>query len=49
MEILLTTDVPKVGKKYSVVNVAPGFARNFLIARGLGEAVTKQNAKRVSP
>lgn len=48
MEVILLSDIPKVGKKYAVVHVAPGFARNFIIAKGLGEAVTKQNAKKVA-
>lgn len=48
MKVILLSDVAKVGKKHSVVDVAPGYARNFLLARGLGEAVTKSNEKRVA-
>lgn len=48
MKVILLSDVTKVGKKYDVVDVAPGFARNFLLARGLGEAVTKSTEKRVA-
>ncbi len=47
MKVILLSNVPKVGKKYDVVDVAPGYARNFLLAQGLGEAVTKSNEKRV--
>ena len=47
MKVILLSNVPKVGKKYDVVDVAPGYARNFLLAQGLGEAVTKANEKRV--
>lgn len=48
MKVILTSDVPNLGKKYDVAEVKPGFARNFLFARGLGEAVTKSTAKRVA-
>lgn len=48
MKVILLSDVPNVGKKYDVTDVKPGFARNFLFARGLGEAVTKSTAKRVA-
>jgi large subunit ribosomal protein L9 len=48
MQVILTTDVKNVGKKYEIVDVAPGYARNFLFARGYAEAVTKSTAKRVA-
>lgn len=48
MKVILLSDVAKVGKKYDIVDVAPGFARNFLFVKGLAEAVTKSNAKRVA-
>ncbi len=48
MQVILLSDVKNVGKKYELVDVAPGYARNFLFARGLGEAVTRSNAKRVA-
>lgn len=34
MQVILLQDVPKVGRKYELKNVADGFGRNFLIARG---------------
>ncbi len=48
MKVILMSDVKNVGKKYELVDVAPGYARNFLFARDLAEAVTKENAKRVA-
>lgn len=48
MKVILLSDVAKVGKKYDIVDVAPGFARNFLFVKGLAEAVTKSNAKHVA-
>ena len=35
MELILLQDVDKLGKQGSVVNVKPGFARNYLIPQGL--------------
>lgn len=34
MKVILLEDVAKVGRKYEEHDVAPGFGRNFLIARG---------------
>lgn len=48
MKVILLSDVKNVGKKYDITEVKPGFARNFLFARGLGEAITKSTAKRVA-
>jgi large subunit ribosomal protein L9 len=38
--MLLRGDVDGVGKKGDIVEVAPGFARNFLVPRGLALAAT---------
>lgn len=42
MKIILNQTVPKVGKEGTVVNVADGFARNYLFPRGLAVVATKQ-------
>ncbi len=43
MQVILTQDVKGQGKKGDVVNVSDGYARNFLIAKGLGIEATKSN------
>jgi large subunit ribosomal protein L9 len=40
MEVILTQDVEKVGLRGEVVNVARGYARNFLLPRRLAEVAT---------
>ncbi len=40
MEVILLSDVEKVGLRGEVVQVARGFARNYLIPRRLAEAAT---------
>ena len=44
MKVILLTDVPKLGKKGEIKNVADGYGRNYLIARGL--AVMESDASR---
>jgi large subunit ribosomal protein L9 len=48
MQIILRKDVEKLGKVGQVVEVKPGFARNFLIPRGLAYAATKSNLSRLA-
>jgi large subunit ribosomal protein L9 len=45
MEVILTTDVPKVGERGERVRVAPGYARNFLIPRRLAVLATDGNIR----
>src|SRR5580693_1608541 len=53
MKVILNQTVPKVGKEGSVVNVADGFARNYLFPRSLAiladknqlAALEKKNAR----
>ncbi len=48
MKIVLRTDVEQLGKKGDLLEVAPGYARNYLVPRGLaivaGKGVEKQAA-----
>ena len=40
MQVVLREDVESLGLRGDVVNVARGYARNFLLPRGLAEAAT---------
>jgi large subunit ribosomal protein L9 len=40
MQVVLREDVDKIGLRGEVVNVARGYARNYLLPRGLAEAAT---------
>jgi large subunit ribosomal protein L9 len=40
VEVILRQDIEKVGLRGEVVDVAPGFARNYLLPRKLAEAAT---------
>ena len=46
-KILLSESVRHVGRVGDVVDVAPGYARNYLIPRGLAVEPTKANLKKV--
>jgi len=43
MELILRDDVDKLGRRGEVVKVADGFARNYLVPRGLAMPVTEAN------
>jgi large subunit ribosomal protein L9 len=43
MELILRDDVEKLGRRGEVVKVKDGFARNFLLPRGLGMPVNAAN------
>lgn len=40
MKVVLMQDFPKLGKKFQVVEVSDGYARNYLIPRGLAQPAT---------
>lgn len=41
MEVILLRDVARLGREGDVCQVAPGYARNYLIPRGLAALVTE--------
>lgn len=45
MEVILREDVDKLGHRGSVVKVADGYARNFLLPKKLAVAATESNKK----
>jgi large subunit ribosomal protein L9 len=45
MEVILREDVDKLGNRGSVVKVADGYARNFLLPKRLAVAATDANKK----
>jgi large subunit ribosomal protein L9 len=47
MKVILTHDVPSLGKHGEVVNVSDGYARNYLFPRGLAIAADKGALKNV--
>jgi large subunit ribosomal protein L9 len=45
MKVILIDDVDRVGAKGEVVNVKPGFARNYLLPKKKALIATKSNSK----
>ena len=45
MKVILSDDVEKLGQKGDVVVVADGYARNFLVPKGLAMMATKGSLK----
>ena len=43
MKVILLQDIQKVGRKLEIKNVSEGFARNFLIPKGLVKIANKTN------
>ncbi|RLC54457.1 MAG: 50S ribosomal protein L9 [Candidatus Cloacimonadota bacterium] len=47
MKIILAKDIKKLGEAGSVVNVADGYARNYLLPKNLAILATKYNLSKV--
>ena len=47
IHVVLTEDMPSLGKSGELVRVRPGFARNFLVPRGLAMGATAGNVARI--
>jgi large subunit ribosomal protein L9 len=47
MQIILTEDVPNLGDMGDLVDVAPGYGRNYLIPQGLALPASGGNAKQL--
>lgn len=47
VHVVLTEDLPNVGKSGELVKVRPGYARNFLVPRGLAISATQENVARI--
>jgi len=47
MQVILRDDLDNLGKSGEVVNVKPGYARNYLLPRGLALKATAGDIKRV--
>jgi len=45
MEVILRTDVPKLGKAGDIVKVKDGFARNYLLPKGLAIPANQKTIK----
>jgi large subunit ribosomal protein L9 len=48
MEIILRQSIENLGKPGDIVKVSPGYARNYLLPRGLAYEATPGNRKRIS-
>src|SRR5215469_16909473 len=45
MQLVLTEDVPHLGKQGEVVEVKPGYGRNYLLPRGMATIPTEHNLR----
>ncbi|HYL30106.1 MAG TPA: 50S ribosomal protein L9 [Gemmatimonadales bacterium] len=48
MEVILREDVKSLGKAGEMVRVRPGYARNFLLPKGLAYEASEGNKKRIA-
>jgi len=47
VRVILLQDVPRLGKKGSIVQVSEGYARNYLLPRGLAEPATEGKVREI--
>jgi large subunit ribosomal protein L9 len=47
VQLLLTENIPSLGKQGDVVKVKPGYARNYLLPQGLATVATANNRRAV--
>ncbi len=47
MKVILTQDIPSLGKKTQAVEVKPGYARNYLIPQGKALPATENSLKQL--
>jgi large subunit ribosomal protein L9 len=47
MQVILTQDVEHLGKAGELVNVRPGYGRNYLLPKGLAVTATERNKARL--
>ncbi|MEZ5053750.1 MAG: 50S ribosomal protein L9 [Chitinophagales bacterium] len=45
MEVILLKDIENLGTKFDVVNVKPGYGRNYLIPQGFAQIANASNKK----
>lgn len=48
MQVILLEDIDKLGYKHEVVDVKPGYGRNYLIPQGLALVANKSNQGRLT-
>jgi len=47
MKVVFLKDVPKVGKKFDIKEVADGYAQNFLLPKKMAEVANNNTEKRI--
>ena len=47
MKVILLQDVAKIGRRFEVTEVPDGYALNMLLPKGMAEAATPENLKRL--
>src|SRR5947208_16774830 len=47
MKVILTKDIPNLGKPGAMVTVKPGYGRNYLLPRNFAVLATEKNVRRL--